>query len=243
VAATPTASRCVDGDPTLLAGSLGASRDRVADDLLVDSPSDQAERLRTRSLYPLWFGAAKQAVVGGTSMSVTRAASEPVFCYRSDDDRDGAFFVVPVQLAYHRPSYRRRSRPIAATAVDENPEHAFPIAPAIPAFAASSESRWDDVTDRGRVYPRHVLEAVHRNRWLIHPEHLWAKGGQQEIAGHPNIAVELWQFATSEFRAAVSRATNDERREAGTLWRLCTSTVHRMKALFGGSRPGRTRGR
>jgi hypothetical protein len=43
VAATPTASRCVDGDPTLLAGSLGASRDRVADDLLVDSPSDQVE--------------------------------------------------------------------------------------------------------------------------------------------------------------------------------------------------------
>jgi hypothetical protein len=38
----------VDGDPTLLAGSLGASRDRVADDLLVDSPSDLVEYSRVQ---------------------------------------------------------------------------------------------------------------------------------------------------------------------------------------------------
>lgn len=71
---------------------------------------------------------------------------------------------------------------------------------AIPAFAASVDCRWDDPTDRTRVYPQHVLETVFDDRWTFVPER--SDGAPPEIAGAAVRAIELWQYVDSGFLEA-----------------------------------------
>jgi hypothetical protein len=140
------------------------------------------------------------------------ASQASTFVYDSATDLEGAFFVVPVQLEYERRWYQWRQRPLVSTEPTANEDDTARSAPAIPAFTGTAQRKWDDVTDRGRVYPQHVLQAAYHDRWTIRPEHLGAKGVPPMIEGHPVIAVELWRFATPELRAALVKTTGDPER-------------------------------
>ena len=79
----------------------------------------------------------------------------------------------------------------------------------IPGFAAQAEPTRDDPSDRGRVYPQHILESVYTDRWTIltrapgTPPPVCLGNGQARLPYERLQAVELWRFAEARFRHRV----------------------------------------
>lgn len=149
-------------------------------------------------------------VLSSTSAEAACQACEPDGC------RGGTMLVVPVRLP---PQADRKSwlsmRANGEVDQNEGEEDAknhsndVSLTASIPGFAKLAHDDLDDPSDRGRVYPQHVLETVFANRWTrsnARGDDVWHLHGQKGEDSIPVLAVEIWRYADSTFREQIDRA-------------------------------------